>query len=200
MAMVDVDGSSLLVDSQPNSTGLVWRLVNWVNSGNGFGRYDSTLKIVEVLLLLLLKSSPEQFSTTLPQTWHFPDTSVFWSIPWHYHDSCKIVLSVLWRCWLGGRKGIQPVKKTEWWGASLVISLEWGADLHTAQLMPLPVTASCFSKIRMVLPFWYRLTWVVPEKGPLNGCKRTYRDSCKIHGRFLRLVVILSLIHVTTAT
>jgi len=44
--------------------------VNWVNSGNGFGRYDSTLKIVEVLLLLLLllKSSPEQFSTTLPQT------------------------------------------------------------------------------------------------------------------------------------
>ena len=22
----------------------------------------------------------------------------------------------------------------------------------------------------MVLPFWYRLTWVVPEKGPLNGC------------------------------
>jgi len=23
---------------------------------------------------------------------------------------------------------------------------------------------------RLVLPFWYRLTWVVPEKGPLNGC------------------------------
>jgi len=22
----------------------------------------------------------------------------------------------------------------------------------------------------MVLPFWYRLTRVVPEKGPLNGC------------------------------
>ena len=20
------------------------------------------------------------------------------------------------------------------------------------------------------MPFWYRLTWVVPEKGPLNGC------------------------------
>ena len=25
-------------------------------------------------------------------------------------------------------------------------------------------------KSRSVLPFWYRLTWVVPEKGPLNGC------------------------------
>jgi len=25
-------------------------------------------------------------------------------------------------------------------------------------------------KSRLVLPFWYRPTWVVPEKGPLNGC------------------------------
>jgi len=24
--------------------------------------------------------------------------------------------SVLWRCWLGDRKGIRPVKKLEWWG------------------------------------------------------------------------------------
>jgi len=29
---------------------------------------------------------------------------------------------------------------------------------------------SCFSKSRLVLPFWYRLTCVVPDKGPLNGC------------------------------
>jgi len=40
---------------------------------------------------------------------------------------------------LGGRKGIQPVK-TEWWGAGVVICLERGADLHMAQLMPLPLT------------------------------------------------------------
>ena len=25
-------------------------------------------------------------------------------------------------------------------------------------------------KSRLVLLFWYQLTWVVPEKGPLNGC------------------------------
>jgi len=25
-------------------------------------------------------------------------------------------------------------------------------------------------KSRSVLPFWYRLTWVVPDKGPLNVC------------------------------
>ena len=39
-----------------------------------------------------------------------------------------------------------------------------GADLHVAQLMPLPPTS------RLVLPFWYRLSWVVPDKRPLNGC------------------------------
>ena len=34
---------------------------------------------------------------------------------------------VLWCCWLGGRKGIRPVK-TEWWGAGVVVCLELGAD------------------------------------------------------------------------
>ena len=56
--------------------------------------------------------------------------------------------SVLWRCWLGGRKGIRPVK-TEWWGAGMVICLERGADLHMVQLMQLPLTVSCFSKIQI---------------------------------------------------
>ena len=42
-----------------------------------------------------------------------------------------VVPSVLWRCWLGGRKGIRPVKN-EWWGAGVVICLEQGADLHMA--------------------------------------------------------------------
>jgi len=39
-----------------------------------------------------------------------------------------------------------------------------------AKLVPLPLTASCFSKIQIGLPFWYRLTRVVPDKGPLNEC------------------------------
>jgi len=46
----------------------------------------------------------------------------------------------------------------------VVVCLELGADLHMAQLMPLPL-----SKIQFGLPFWYRLTRIVPEKGPLNG-------------------------------
>jgi len=59
------------------------------------------------------------------------------------------VPSVLSRCWLGGRKGIRPVKKTECWVAGTVICLERGADLQMAQLMPLPLTVSCFSKIQI---------------------------------------------------
>jgi len=59
----------------------------------------------------------------------------------------------------------------------MVICLERGADLRMAQLMPLPLTVSCFSKIQMVLPFWYRLTRVVPDIGPLNGCMCMYVDA-----------------------
>ena len=49
----------------------------------------------------------------------------------------------------------------------MVFCLEQGADLHMAQLMSLSLASV---KSRLVLPFWYRLTWVVPEKGPLNVC------------------------------
>jgi len=56
---------------------------------------------------------------------------------------------------LAGRQEEYPAcKKTEWWGAGVVICLERGADLHMAQLMPLPLTVSCFSKIQIGLPFW----------------------------------------------
>ena len=60
--------------------------------------------------------------------------------------------SVLCHCWLGGRKGIRPLKN---WvvGAGVVICLERGADLHMSQLMPLPLTVSCFSKIQIGFTF-----------------------------------------------
>ena len=35
----------------------------------------------------------------------------------------------------------------------MVICLERGADLHTAQLMPLPLTVSCFTKIQIGVTF-----------------------------------------------
>ena len=47
---------------------------------------------------------------------------------------------------VGRQKGHPACKNTEWWGVGMVICLERGADLHLAQLMPLPLTVSCFSK------------------------------------------------------
>ena len=57
----------------------------------------------------------------------------------------------------------------------MVICLKRCADcLHMVQLMPLhlktPSSYLASFKSRLVLPFWYRLTRVVPDKGPLNEC------------------------------
>jgi len=56
----------------------------------------------------------------------------------------------------------------------VVVCLERGAGcLHMVQLMPLypqtPQSLASF-KSRLVLLFWYRLTQVVLERRPLNGC------------------------------
>jgi len=64
----------------------------------------------------------------------------------HYQAFSALTLLV------GRQKGHPACKKTEWWGAGVVIYLELGADLHMSQLMPLPLTASCFSKIQIGLP------------------------------------------------
>jgi len=43
---------------------------------------------------------------------------------------------------VGQQEGHPACKKTERWSAGMVICLERGADLHMAQLMPLPLTVS----------------------------------------------------------
>ena len=66
----------------------------------------------------------------------------------------------------------------------MVICLKRGADcLHMVQLMPLHPenTPSLVSfKSRQVLPFWYRLTQVVLEKRPLNGCSSSSSSSTHV--------------------
>jgi len=54
---------------------------------------------------------------------------------------------------VGLHVGHLACKKTEWWGAGVVICLERDADLHMAQLMPLPLTVSCFGKIQISFTF-----------------------------------------------
>ena len=70
---------------------------------------------------------------------------------------------------LVGRQEGHPARKKPVVGAGVVICLERVADLHTAYLMTLLLTVSCFSKIDIGLPFWYRLAWVDSEKWPLNA-------------------------------
>ena len=61
--------------------------------------------------------------------------------------------------------------KTEWWIAGVVICLERGADLHMAQLMPLPLTVSCFNKIQI------GFTFLVPAH-PGSPGKRAIKRVC----------------------
>jgi len=54
---------------------------------------------------------------------------------------------------VGWQEGHPACEKLEWWGTGMVICPERDADLHTAQLMPLPLTVSCFSKIHIGFTF-----------------------------------------------
>ena len=54
---------------------------------------------------------------------------------------------------VGQQEGHAAWKKTERWGAGLVICLERVSDLLMAQLMPLPLAVSCFSKIEIGFTF-----------------------------------------------
>jgi len=73
---------------------------------------------------------------------------------------------------LVGRQEGHPVcKKQEWWGAGVVICLEQGADLHMAQLMPLPLTVSRLSKIQTGFTFL-----VSPHLG--SPGKRAVKRAC----------------------
>ena len=78
---------------------------------------------------------------------------------------------------VGQQEGHPACKKTEWWDAGVVVWSKWQTCIW-------PSWCHCHSlslasvKSRLVLPFWYWLTWVVPEKGPLNGCVRVFQ--CKL--------------------
>ena len=54
----------------------------------------------------------------------------------------------------------------------MVVCLERGADLHTAQLMPLPLTISCFSKIQI------GFTFLVPAYPGSPGKKAVKQGVC----------------------
>ena len=88
-----------------------------------------------------------------------------------YHGHClQCYASVLWCCWLGSRKGIRPIKNLS---GGVLASLSVWSEVQTCIW---PSWCHCHSlslasvKSRLVLLFWYQLTRVVQENGPLNGC------------------------------
>ena len=100
-------------------------------------------------------------------------TDLFWnrSIQRYYRKTfVKQLPSVLWRCWLGSRKVIRAVRKLSrgvlaWLSVCGEVQIcIWSSWCHCHSL------SLASAKSRLVLPSWYPLTWVVPAKGPLNGC------------------------------
>ena len=88
----------------------------------------------------------------------------------YYRRMLYLWPSVLWHCWLGGRKGIQHVKKLSggvpaWLSVwSEMQTCIWPSWCHCHSLSLASV------KSWLVLPFWYHVTHVVRDKGPLNRC------------------------------
>jgi len=91
--------------------------------------------------------------------------------------------------WTAGRAS--GLEKADWWDAGVVICLERGADLHTAQLMPLPLTVTCFSKIQTGFAF------LVPAYLGSQGKRAVKRVCvcvllwCWLDGRSILLTFIL---------
>jgi len=97
-------------------------------------------------------------------------TLLLWRTTWYFQPTYLDVFAASNALTLlvGRQEGHPSCKTTEWWGAGVVICLERGADLPSwCHCHWLSLTSV---KSRLVLPFWYQLTRVVPDKGPLNGC------------------------------
>ena len=84
--------------------------------------------------------------------------------------------SVLWHCRLGVRKNIRPVKMSDevlaWlsvWSEVQIVCI-WSSWCHCHPKIP---SSLAWFKSILVSPFWYRITEVVLEKRPLNGCSRS---------------------------
>ena len=128
--MVDVDGScQFLADSQPKSIGLVW----------GLAPIRRSVSIHQV-------NCHNDFGH---DDWNINIgvviTTIITAVS-NYRAFSALTMLV------GQQEGHPACKKLSggcWRG----ICLEWGADLHMSQLMPLPPTVSCFSKIQIGFTF-----------------------------------------------
>jgi len=107
-------------------------------------------------------------------------TAVFWQSIVDVLPSVLVAFTAL-KLLVGRREGHPACKKTERCGAGMVICLNW-SEVQTCLRPRWCHRHSLFLasvKSRLALPFWYRLTRVVPDKGPLNMCVDVFRIVCK---------------------
>ena len=141
---------------------------------NGMTRYSSAASVNMTKRNRNIHSSPlcettaetqcrSSVGTSRADWYHY--THIYWQ-----HIILGILTSVLWRCWLGGKKGIRPVKnwlvryKRGYLSEARCKWFAYGpADATATPPSPAPV------KSRMVYLIWCRLTQVVLETMLLNG-------------------------------
>ena len=107
----------------------------------------------------------------------------------HFYTAVQVTTALT--LLVGRQEGHPACKKTEWWVAGMVICLERDADLHMAQLMPLPLTVSCSSKIQIGFTF---LVPAHPGSPGKRAVKRVCVCVCASHNWVVcrNLVVIIS--------
>ena len=142
----------------------------------------------------MLQSQPgrQQYSTSMSvnSSWHATDTQTHGRryTPcshqyWSYYTGIKNLQFHNALTLLVGRQEGHPACKKLSGGV-----LAWLSVWSEVQTCIWSSWCHCHSpslgsvKSRLVLPFWYQLTWVVSDKGPLNGCvcrRTTVRFVCR---------------------
>ena len=86
---------------------------------------------------------------------------------------------------VGQQEGHPACKKLSGGVRGMVICLERGADLHMAQLMPLPLTVSCFGKIQI------GFTFLVPSHLASPGKRAVKRARARARARACVCVCVM---------
>jgi len=123
-----------------------------------------------IFIIFSLADSQGNFWCTVFEIFTIPELHCYTNL-WNLkiQNNCWIITSTRKKCICFTRNKVCSMYATnhhiydllqscEWWDAGVVVCLDQGADLHMAQLMPLPLTISCSSESRLVLPSWFYLS------------------------------------------
>ena len=133
------------------------------NSLKGSANYESRCILLLTAHNFLTNSLTQTATTTILQQLHRSTSFQHWKTDFIYRSF------------------------TEWWGAGVVVCLEQGASLHMAQLMPLPLTVSCFSNIQI------GFTFLVPAHLGSPGKRAVKRVCITVHTPLLMATSIIRL-------